>query len=291
MIFIVTSRAHAYTHKCLVEAGGPVEVRALAYDEMLSSPTVARGTYILTDFDRLTAQRLNIAARFCRLQSEQGVRILNDPARVLSRYGLLRRLNRAGINAFDAYRVEELAMPKRWPVFLREEGNHGAPVSGLLRDPAQLKKALNEALQGGTPIANLLIVEYAAEPVLPGLFRKLSVFRVGERYLGYTCVHDDNWIVKQGKPAIAPLELYEEEFEFVRDHSFADAVRPAFELAGIHYGRADFGLVGGRVQIYEINTNPELDLTPEPSPVERRNDSYALFRDNYLEALKRIDTA
>lgn len=290
MIYLVTSAEHAYTHKCLLDEE-TVDVQLMDYAAIFPGadlPPLA--TYILTDFDRLAAWQLRQVARFYRWHMTRGGSALNDPARVLSRYGLLRRLKRKGINAFDAYRVEEGVAPRKWPVFLRSEGTHGPPISGLLANRQELASAVQTAVDEGYPLATLLVVEYAAEPVRPGLFRKFSVFRIGDRLIGYTCVHDDQWVVKQGKPGIAPPELYDEEYECVRDNPYADAVRPAFELAGIEYGRMDFGIVEGRPQIYEINTNPELKLRPSPSPVPRRNESYDLFRRNYLEALKAIDS-
>jgi hypothetical protein len=203
---------------------------------------------------------------------------------------MLRGLNRAGVNQFDVYRVDSCERPKRWPVFLRLEGNHAAPVSGLLESEEELAKALREAVDQGAPLSALLIIEYAAEPVTPGVFRKLSVFRVGDRFLGYTCVHEDNWIVKYGKAGVASDDMYEEEYGLVRDNPFAAAVKPAFDLAGIDYGRVDFGLVEGKPQIYEINNNPFVDLSPKHEAATRRKESGALFRANYLQAMTDIDS-
>ncbi len=289
MIHIVTTALHAYTHKSLREEEDAPELALRTYADISLGSKIAPGTYILTDLDRLAAWRLLDAAKFCQWHRKKGGVVLNDPARVLSRHGLLRALNRAGINQFDAYRVEEKVTPKRWPVFLRLEGNHGAQISGLLENEKGLTRAIEKVVDNGYPIAALLIVEYAAEPVQPGLFRKFSVFRVGDRLLGYTCVHDDQWIVKQGKPGIAPLEFYEEEYRCVRDTPYAEAIWPAFRIAGIDYGRVDFGIVDGRPQIYEINTNPEMKLRPPPSPVARRDESCELFRVKYLKALRALD--
>ena len=136
----------------------------------------------------------------------------------------------------------------------------------------------------------MLIVEYAAEPVLEGLYRKLSVFRMGDQMVSTTSVHDDKWLVKYGKPEIATPALYDEEYEIVATNPYGDAMRRVFELANIDYGRVDFGLVGGQPQIYEINTNPDLKLNPKPSPAPRRNESSALFKSKYLEALRALDT-
>ena len=84
--------------------------------------------------------------------------------------------------------------------------------------------------------------------------------------------------------------LYKEEYEFVSTHQFAEAMRPVFEIAGVEYGRVDFGLVGGRPQIYEINSNPDVKLRPKPSEIALRNKSNDLFRKNYLEAMREIDS-
>jgi hypothetical protein len=290
LILIITTEKHRYTHASL-RSESDVDARVISYDEIKKhAATLPEATYVFTDVDRLPPAEVLEAARYYRALRDHGQKVLNDPARLLTRFGLLRALSRAGINQFDGYRVEDLDEPRRWPVFLRMEGSHGTPLSGLLDNRVELDAAVESSVEKGVPRSSLIVIEYAAEPVQPGLFRKLSVFRVGERLLGYTCVHDDQWIVKYGKPGIAPPELYEEEYEFVANNPFADVLRPVFDIAGIDYGRVDFGLVDGRPQIYEINSNPHLELRPAPGPVARRDESNDLFRTNYLAALQAIDT-
>lgn len=289
LIRVITTREHRYTHHALY-AEREIDVEVVSYGRMLKRKTLARGTYIFADLDRLSDWQLQEAALLHLRLQDAGMRVLNDPANFARRFGLLRALNRAGINDFDAYRVDSLERPSRWPVFLRVEGDHAAPVSSLLHNQAELDAAIELALQQGAPRSTLLVVEFAAEPVQPGLYRKLSVFRVGATLLGYTCVHDDNWLVKYGKLGITPPELYDEEYSFVASNPYADAVRPAFDLAGIEYGRVDFGLVAGKPQIYEINTNPHVSLRPTMAVSKRRVESLALFRTKYLEAMRSIDT-
>ena len=58
------------------------------------------------------------------------------------------------------------------------------------------------------------------------------------------------------------------EFSYLRAGSAAsrmapatlprDVIRRAFDIARIDFGRVDFSIVNGRVEIYEINTNPTL---------------------------------
>ena len=289
MIFIVTMANHRYTHKSLEKEEADLELRVISYSELFNYAGARPiATYVFTDFDRLAGLALDRAALLYRELRDQGSTVLNDPALALGRFGLLRALNRAGINMFDAYRVDSLEKPRSWPVFLRVEGDHGAPVSGLIDTEEELNSALESALRDGVPRSMSVIVEYAAEPVRPGLFRKLSAFRIGDRVIGCTCVHDDQWLVKYGKPGIASPELYEEEYDFIASNRFAETLRPVFDIAGVDYGRVDFGLVGGRPQIYEINTNPDIKLRPPPADVQRRNDSVDLFRKNYLDAMRAI---
>lgn len=290
MIFIVTNAKHRYTHKSVV-AELPASVSVIDYATLFERSRLPRGTYILTDVDRLSRPDHERASLTYRLLRKNGLTVLNDPARQLGRYGLLRKLHREGINAFNAYRADSFEQPARWPVFVRTEGDHARPLSGLIGNQAILDEFVEKMVADGIPLTSLLLIEYSAEEVATGLYRKLSVFRVGERMIGYTCVHDRNWLVKYGKPGIASADLYEDEFRIVRDNPFGEEMRKVFDLANVDYGRVDFGLVGGQAQVYEINSNPDVSLTPKSTGVALRDESNALFRTNYLTAMRAIDTA
>ncbi len=288
MIVFVSSEQHRYTHRDVTKEK-QVEFRTLAYDNLFTLELLPRAAYIFSDMDRLTAGQLAHAAISFRMLRKNGLPAFSDPARFLGRYGLLRRLHEQGINDFNVYRADSFEAPRRWPVFVRTEGDHKHPVSALISDQAELDKTIAQLIADGVPISTLLIVEYAAEETRAGLYRKLSVFRVADRMIGYTCVHDDQWIVKYGKPGIAPSELYDEEYRFVVENPYGEEMRAIFDLAGIDYGRIDFGLIGGRPQIYEINSNPDVKLYPKSNGVEQRDRSNEVFRANYLAALEAID--
>lgn len=289
MIVFIHTTEHSYTHKAIVGGVAPARVEVVTYDTLLGAKKVPRATYVFTDMDRLSLWQLRLAALTFRRMRERGLRVLNDPARALSRWGLLRRLHLAGINDFNAYRVEEGVRPRRWPVFLRAEGAHLGPITDLLHDWEQVATEIERALAKGAPLTGLLIVEYAGEPVLPGLYRKFSSFRMGPADFAHVCVHDDHWVAKVGKTGIAPPALYDDEQRVVRENPHGPILAHVFDLAGIGYGRADFGLVQGKVQVYEINTNPEVAFEDDhPSPV--RLESYRIFKENYVAALRAIDT-
>ena len=289
MIIFVVTREHPYTLKSAVEQSPGLDLRVVGYDRLFSATRFPRATYVFTDLDRLPAWQVQRAADQYRLLRDRGVRVLNDPARLLSRHGLLRKLFRKGINDFDAYRVEEEITPARWPVFLRAEGDHKAPLSGLLYNWDEARRAIDSAVEAGKPVSSMLLIEYAAEPVRPGLFRKLSIFRIGDASFAANCVHENNWLVKYGTNGIAPLDLYEADLRIVEDNPYGAALKPVFEAASIEYGRADFGIVGGKVQTYEINSNPTVKFpTEHPSPL--RVASYGVFKKNFYEALSGVDT-
>ncbi len=260
------------------------KITILIYDMALSKRSLPRGTYIFTGIDRLEVAELEAAARLFLRLKENGCRVLNDPGRVRTRFSLLRALHRAGLNSFNAYSADEEQKPERFPVFVRRIHGHGPPLSDLVWDQVTLDNVVEAAVQAGFPRRQLMIVEYAAEPVRPGLFRKLSVFRIGDQLLSHACVHDTSWIVKDGRYGIADETLYDEELQIVRENRFADRLRPVFDVAHIDYGRVDFGLIGDRICAYEINTNPFIQVARQ-HPFPQRLETIKLWRQNLNRAL------
>jgi hypothetical protein len=146
------------------------------------------------------------------------------------------------------------------------------------------------ALKAGVPPKHLIVVEFSAEPLACGLWRKLSVYRVGDSLFADSCVHNRNWVAKIGEDGIAPADVYADELRIMRENSYGQEMLRVFELASTEYGRVDFGLVSGRPSVWEINTNPMVEfLGDTPSPY--RSETRRLFRDHYLAALAALDGA
>lgn len=288
MIRFVTTRGHGYTLNPLRGDAAAPRFERVDYDRLIAARTLPRRAHVFTDLDRLSSLDLELAASSYLCLARAGVRVLNQPARVKGRYALLRALHEAGINDFNVYRVDEGVRPERYPVFLRRQTGHAQPLSGLLGDWDAVCASVETQLERGVPASSLLLVEYAAEPVVEGLFRKLAYWRVGDRYVPGNTLHNRSWNVKRGVTGIAPPELYEDALRIAREDPFGEVLRRAFEIAEIDYGRADFGLLRGRPQIYEINTNPMLPREaghPSPAAVAcmRR------VRIGVLAALRRLD--
>ena len=103
------------------------------------------------------------------------------------------------------------------------------------------------------------------------------------------CVHQSKWVAKDGEKGIAGQELYDDEHRIIAENRHGEELRPAFETGGIEFGRADFGLVDGRPQVYEINTNPTIAMIRKhPFPV--RIAASRLFEEKFVAALAAIDT-
>ena len=236
------------------------------YEKLFRATTTLNAVHVFTDIERLSDAELARAAQLYRALRDAGLTCLNDPARVMARYQLLTALKQAGINPFSAYPADGLPKPDRFPVFVRGGGDHNGAISDLLHDQAQLDGYLQELRQGGRPLRGLLVIEYAAEPVAPGFWRRYSTYRVGAKFYVHGASVARHWVVKRMDEGPGH-RYFEEELEIVTANRHEESVVRAFDLAGIEWGRADHGIYEGRHVIYEINTNPQIEMRQKQSPV------------------------
>jgi len=143
-------------------------------------------------------------------------------------------------------------------------------------------------MERGESLRGLVVIEYCAEPVRPGIFRRYGAFRVGDAIHLDHAVTQDNWNVKGGAAGLATEAMYRQDDLDIRANRYADVMNRVFDVAGIDYGRADFGLVDGRPQVYEINTNPSMSLPPR-HPSKIRSATLQFGRERFAELLWRID--
>ena len=262
-----------------------------SYARLLDKPRYPRGTYIFMDRERMDPWEIRLYAGLYQhlRQAGAGYRVLNDPASMMGRYELLRTLHTNGINDFNVYLVTERQLPERYPVFIRRAFDHDYVLTGLLHNSSELETALGKLHAQHEPDEGLVIMEYCAEPVAGTLFRKLSGFRIGEKIFFHHTMHEHNWQVKYGQINSATQALYQEEYEMIRGNAYETTLRQIFELARIEYGRVDFGLVNGKIQVYEINTNPTVIPPRNRHPNPTRNESMQLSWSIYVSAMQAID--
>ena len=181
MIVFITTPDNQDTLSPLVGGayGEPLPaIRVAHYDGILSRTELVRATFVFTDIERLAPWEQRLAAAAYRALRAVGLTCLNDPARIMTRFELLRTLHRAGINPFDVYRAEDCPQPKRFPVFIRSESDHGS-ISAPIDSQTALDRELLELRASGTPLRGLLVIEICAEPVMPDVWRKFGTFRIG----------------------------------------------------------------------------------------------------------------
>lgn len=270
-LFLIGTGFHAYTLRWLVSSdcgGQGVRVQPVSYDALFAAAAFAPGCYIFTDIERLSLYERRLAASLFRAMAERRDDFvpLNDPARVRFRYALLRALHEAGINGFDAYRANGLPRPRRFPVFLKAEADHGPALTDLLPDQAALDAALARLQAAGEPLEGIAVIEYAGEPIAPGLWTRFTAFGVAGTILPDLPVTERGWMVKSGQLGLVDEAGYARHDRMIREGHHTAVLARAFQLAGIGFGRVDYGLVGGRPQIFEINTNPNMPGLEPPHP-------------------------
>lgn len=260
-----------------------------SYDALFRARKLPKATWIFTDFDRLSSWELELAAHVYRELASAGMRVLNDPALALGRFDLLLALWRAGRNDFSVWRAAQCDAVGRFPVFLRTEAAHRGPLTDLIHTPSDLVAAVNQAVAGGYPLRDLMVVEYCAQPLPSGIFRKKAAFRVGDRLVNTLAVHDTSWSAKYGQLGAADESLYQEELDSIAHCAHEAELMTAFDMANLEYGRADYSLVNGKVQVYEINSNPTIGRTLK-HPSGQRLQSAVMAEQLLVAALEAIDS-
>lgn len=293
MIILVTTRGRNGTVKCMRDGTFGVkvpDVRTTDYDRLFRAWSVPRATYIFTDFERLYPRELKAAADLYRRLKAAGLRCLNDPALAMSRAELLTMLERRGINPFGVHRADTGPVPRRFPVFIREEMGHVKASPDLYGDQGALDRALRDMQDRGIPLRGQLVVELAAEPYAEGLWAKWGTWRIGKETVVEHVSVDNTWLVKTGDKTKLSPAIAADEQEAVFTNRFAADLAPIFDLAHVEYGRADHGRINGRLVVYEVNSNPYIHphLPAKANPL--RIESRIFSRRRISESLEAVDT-
>jgi len=233
-------------------------VRVVPYEHLPLLRSLPAGTFIFADVERLTVAAAGQAAAVREALTAHGaiVRVLNHPTRSMRRFELLRTLHERGVNEADVYRVADLRAPARFPVFVRRADDHAGSLSGLLRTGAELEREIDRLTRAGARADDLIVVEFCDTADAHGIYRKYSAFRVGDRIVPRHLLFSRDWAVK-----IVDLHRaaeVAEELEYVRTNPHRKELMAIFELARIEFGRIDYALREGKIQVWEINTNPIL---------------------------------
>ena len=240
--------------------------------------------FAFTDLEVLRERERPPVERLAARLEKAGARILNHPASSLTRFELLRALRDAGINSFGVARGGPGASPSRWPVYARDDRSHDdGSMSELLHGPDDLRRHFSDLHRKGIDPRSRSLVEYAGARDGDGLFRKYAALRLGGAIIPCHIFFGHDWVVKHSEVFNESTAC--EELEYVQANPHEDMLRRAFEIAGIEYGRADYGVVDGRVEIWEINTNPYL-IRPEYTRQEERREVLGAFAERFNAAIE-----
>jgi hypothetical protein len=249
-------------------------IRLWSYGSVLKMRELPVATYIFSDVERMAPQAKVLAARIWMALERSGrpVRLVNHPIRCMRRPELLRSLYERGINDFNAYSAQRLPAEPRFPVFLRSAHDHLGPRSDLIHDGATLDAEIARLEADGMPRRECLVVEFCDTRDANGVYRKFDALIADGTIVPTDMYFSSRWVVKWQSNRIfdgqvpAAASLTRQEIEHVSGRRHCEALRQAIEPTSIGYGRIDYALLGDRVQIWEINTNPDLLMTETHAP-------------------------
>ena len=235
------------------------QVRVIRYREIPFLKSVSPGAYIFADLERLRPWENFFAKKLSRRLKNHSEKFqaLNNPNHYLGKFELLKILHRRGINDFQVYRLNELnqSTELKFPVFIRRDDDHRGSVGGLLHSRSELNSALSKlSLRDRFQKKRLMVVEYCDCSDADRTFRKYSATNINGALIPSHIYFSKQWLTKI--PDLITESHAAEEMDFVQNFPHEKQIAKVFQLAGLTYGRVDYGVKNGRVQIWEINTNP-----------------------------------
>jgi hypothetical protein len=264
-------------------------VRLVPSDSVELLRPLETGAVVWTDFDRYSTDETEKAASVCRqlVETRPGVSHFNNPATSLQRFDLLHTLHTNGTNSFNVYRLQDASLVRRYPVFIRRASGTTRLAPSLIGDADALNSALNAIPTSCDHRPDLMIVELGNAMGEDGYYRKYGAYRVGDRIYPQHVVLDRDWFAKfptyRGNSAQKRAQS-----DYFDGRPDVDALMKIFTLARIEYGRMDYCIVDGGIEVFEINTNPSV-LNNPPTRFDRFD--YSLWANRHADALLSLDCA
>lgn len=291
MIYYLVNARHAYTIAEYLKhwaAGLAPRVQIVPYAALPANRDLPVGAYVFSDLERMDEhQRALVAGVADQLAgTTPASRIVNHPARALGRVALIDARHASGDNGYRCFPATTRGEPWGYPVFVRRAREHSGSRSQLLRERAAVDRAIAAELLAGVPIDDLIVVEFMDTADEHGIYRKYSAFRVGDRILPRHVLFSRRWMLRDAD--MMEPEQRAQVFAYCRDNPHERELLAIFDAAGIDYGRIDYALKDGRIQVWEINTNPQIVKPPEKYP-EDTLPFHRAFADRFAEAFATFD--
>ena len=290
-MYIFTHEKYLFTTKALRRFRGVrPNVRVRSYKWLFRRKNLRAHTVIFTDFDRLIFDEHLMIGQLAKRLEGNGVRVLNNPARVRMRYDLLYHLHKKGWNPYQVWRATSVPeLPAEvFPVFLKSEGAHSAPLGGLLASQDELEAQIEHIKTMGIPLHHILVTQFVNAPIREGVWQRNTHFCIDKKVFAGLPVIEDSPFVKYGRAGLATPDDYDRVIAQSYDDQYTPDITKAFTMANIEYGRADYVVLNGKPVIFEINTNPVL-----PYHNKSKNRQFVIASDDtrmrILEALRDMD--
>ena len=263
------------------------------YEELPEVTCLPSGTYLLSALDQLTRRGMQLVGEL----EEQlrgagpGVRVLNSTRRTLLRFELLDALWLAGRNVHRVARVGTDLHTLRYPVFLREEHQHGGVLTEPLENPTDLRRALARLMLRGHRPTELLAVEFCDTKDANGIYRKYAAIMLGSRIVPQYLSYGRDWVLSQSRTEFSAA-MIGEETAYLEQNPHEASLRSIFALAGVQWGRIDYALKDGAVETWEINLNPTMARYPVlGGELQRlRDETKDYFYQRFLDAVRALDS-
>ena len=152
------------------------------------------------------------------------------------------------------------------------------------------KQALNALQSEGKTRRGRLAIGFAAEAGQDGYYRKYGAYRIGRKILPHHLHYGRDWVVKRSDidgAGDVRAAMVEDELAYVSQNPHHEVLARVFEIAGVDFGRVDYGIVDGKLAIYEINTNPKL---PGFNRSDDRNPIRAITKPQLFEGFEALNT-
>lgn len=260
IVYLVTDQ-HQYTVESFLHEWQPglaKRVKVLAYEALPQTTSLPLGTYIFSDIELLGPASTEMAVQVWDTlsRSDHPLQLYNHPRRVMRRDELLRTLSVSGRNQFEARHPSDGLGGLKFPVFLRNGRDHAGPSTLLLHNAAELRQALWIQRLRRADMKHMLVVEFCDTADETGLYRKYSSYAEGDRIIPRHVFFSSKWVQKN--PDMLSDAQAAEQMDYLQTNPHHEQIQDIFRTARIDYGRIDYSLLDGQIQVWEINTNPTI---------------------------------
>ncbi len=257
------------------------------YEAIAKKAVYPPGIYIFADIEVMDQNSLANLLPLWETLTAKGYVVFNHPLKSKGRFDLLKLLYSLKINSFNVYRVNDDLSEIKYPVFLRKSDDHTGAQTDLIKDSATLTLEINKIRAFSTNPQTWMITEFCDVRDQNGIFRKYGAFYVNNTIIPRHVFFSKHWVQKY-PTLISEIDILDEENEYLRNNPHEQQLKEIFLLAGIDYGRVDYGLKEGEIQVWEINTNPIIITRFHVSKETPRYDNHLHFHRSFSTSLNNL---